>query len=97
MGATSLRGSEREGFRGFQRFLEVFRGFQGFSEVFQRSSQRLSQRQIFLSEVLGLVALIVLPLNLSPRVGGRGLATNSTQNTAKNAPQNLCSPAHKGT
>ena len=49
----SLRGSV---FRGFQRFLRVFRGIQRFFRGFQRSSQRPSQRQIFLSEALSLVA-----------------------------------------
>ena len=38
------------GFRGFQRFSKIFRGF-------QRSSQRPSERQIFLPEALGPVAL----------------------------------------
>ena len=33
---VSERISEREGFRGFQRFLEVLRGFERFSKVFQR-------------------------------------------------------------
>ena len=61
--SASERVSEREG---FQRFLEIFRGFQRFSEIFQRfseifqrfqrSSQRPSQRQISLSEVLSPVA-----------------------------------------
>ena len=32
---VSERISEREGFRGFQRFSEVFRGFERFLEVFR--------------------------------------------------------------
>ena len=51
-------------FRGFER---VFRRFRKFFRGFQKSSQRPSQRQISLSEALILVALIVLPLELSPR------------------------------
>ena len=51
-----LKGSLRGRFFGdFQRFLAVFIVFQSFSEIFrgfQRSSQRPSQRQIFLSEIL---------------------------------------------
>ena len=37
---SSERVSEREGFRGFQRFSEVCRGFERLSEVFQRPSLR---------------------------------------------------------
>ena len=69
---VSERISEREGFRGFQRFckvlrgfqrfLEVSRGFERFSEVFQRPSQRPSQSAIFLSELRVVLPLIVLPL-----------------------------------
>ena len=63
-GNLPLRGSLRgRTFRSFQRSLEVFRGFQrflrGFQRFlrgFQRSSQRPSQRQISLSQALGLVA-----------------------------------------
>ena len=29
-------------------------------------------------------------------VGGRGLATNSAQNTAEKCPPELCLPTHKG-
>ena len=74
---VSERISEREGFRGFQRFAEVFRGFerfsevkilelfrafQRFSEVFQRPSQRPSQSAIFPSVLRVVLPLIVLPL-----------------------------------
>ena len=73
LGATALRGSEREiclweglwedlweGW--FQSFSELFRGFQRFSEVFQRPSQRPSQSAIFLSELGVVLPLTVLPL-----------------------------------
>ena len=58
LGATGLRGSERkksaservseriserEGFRGFQRFLEVLRGFERILEVFRGFSKALSE------------------------------------------------------
>ena len=40
---VSERISEREGFRGFQRFSEVFRGFERFLEVFRGFSKTLSE------------------------------------------------------
>ena len=71
----SLRGRVSEGFRGFQRFLEVlrgferslevFRGFQRFSEVFRGFSKTLSETLSechFLSELRVVLPLIVLPL-----------------------------------
>ena len=74
---VSERTSEREGFRGFQRFLEVFRGFERFSEVFQRPSQRPSQSAIFLSELRVVLPLIVLPLN-TPANHARETSTKIT-------------------
>ena len=76
-----LRGFERflEVLRGFQRFSEVFRdferffrGFQRFLRGFQRSSQRPSQRQISSQRLSVLLPLIVLPLELSPKVDTQG-------------------------
>ena len=72
-----LRGFERflEVFRDFERFSEVFRGFerflrgfQRFLRGFQRSSQRPSQRQISSQRLSVLLPLIVLPLELSPKL-----------------------------